>query len=1248
VPNAKSDTDTQTGSFGGDKTVNIPPLRYLVQYQNGTKDLNATWENIKWSQVERVGIGNGLCVGGFEKNYGSIVWYLNQTKGVTFSQPIFYTYQRFWAKIGGTWYRKYLTTNITKTPWKNEVTADNWIIGWKGELNYGSYLFPVSLGLKLRTGDGFANLKTNVTTPLNLDNTALEYQLVLNPYYVGDAQREIRWVRVYNKSGGYSDYSIKQFLNITTDIPNLVSSFTFLNNDKSIEICYFNFTDVFSLGISKFAQIEQVTLPSGITTYVLKIGVTFGSLNAGETLVIDPTFGNTVTGSYWVTLSFDAPSTTDYIRGIKASPNNDGTLSSIKAYLRWTPSGTAPHTVKAKAAIYFSSNSSLVGGSAGQSNEITLSSSSAQWWTFTFASPPDVVGGVEYLIVVSGEGKDKFGDQVLVEIAYSTTVTGIGRYQTNEYTGTFPDPASFSTHDVKYSIYAEYTLANSNPTVGEWDITPGSPGDTIYAWQDFNISLKVQDTDNKEDIQNVTIGFMNANYSWNENTGVWSTVTANSRINFVTGNCANLTVNSTSYEVVFAFQIYWNGTDGSISLWAKVFDDSDASATSTYSGLFTFESDLIVSSASSNDTRCNPSDGLNFTGWIFYQGTTTSPYSSTDLTVYAELSGTSKGTDSTLTGNGNFSITFSSEFTPASYSYNVYVLTDETSIQNQTVNVIVDRLVISWKGNDDPRRNNGTAGEIRFKIKSEVDGTMVQAGSVTINGTISASWDSVNSWWDVSTGTVNSVGLKSYVVTAVTWSTYDITTLNSGVSTNATSIIWDRDTLDNFSFSGGTFFNLTVRAVSLYDGVLNSKNIRIRVYRNGTLLNTYDSMTNSTGYVTIATTKNLYGVGNLTFDCIDLDDSINSVDHTNYLFSFNIGAEIQTSSFAIDKTRYEVGESITFTCFMRSTAYINDSSTTWRLRLFNVSWSDKIYEADGTLYGTVNNNLFNTTYAYSFESQSANNPSLTVSFPEGSYYITKALYLSASSHFLTSVDTITFIVTKATPSSSSSGGPVSTASTQVLYVQVSDRFGTGISGASIKIIDSYNGTSAEGVTDSHGVATFSLASGNYTVSVTFQNVTQTKPVSIIDSPETLSFVLTITAPPVEVTIDYQSLLYLSFGSIFLGVAIISERKYKKTAIAIPTGFLSLGMILYGGLVGMSLVTPIFSLPEFSFTPIADLSSIPSVLTNFNLATLTSNTTIIGIVLIPIVFISIVIYYMRKPKKRAVIKRKRGVVVKRRL
>lgn len=371
-----------------------------------------------------------------------------------------------------------------------------------------------------------------------------------------------------------------------------------------------------------------------------------------------------------------------------------------------------------------------------------------------------------------------------------------------------------SPYKIKYNSLTVQT--NNAPTIGEF----GAPS-TVYAYQTFYINVTVNDINGKTDIYNVTIGFMNGNYSWNEDTNTWSTVTANSRINFLTGSCLNSSSNSTMWKLSFVFQIYWNGTDGLIDVWGKVFDGLGASATMTSSGLFTFESDLIIYSASSNDTRCNPSQGLNLTGWVFYEGTTLPPYTSSGLTVYVELSGVTKGSDTTLTGNGNFSVVFNAESSVSSYSYNVYTMTDEVSVQNKTVTVIVDRIKVYYELLDDSdnRTNINNAIEYRVKAVLEYDEHPLGSGDSLTANTGAMTWDATNLWFDVSR-TESTVTSYTFQVTSGSEATYGITALTTN-QTHPTGI-WDKariyyESLDDSRVDVNSNIEFRVKGLLLYD-----------------------------------------------------------------------------------------------------------------------------------------------------------------------------------------------------------------------------------------------------------------------------------------------------------------------------------------------------------------------------------------------------------------------------------------------
>jgi len=149
------------------------------------------------------------------------------------------------------------------------------------------------------------------------------------------------------------------------------------------------------------------------------------------------------------------------------------------------------------------------------------------------------------------------------------------------------------------------------------------------------------------------------------------------------------------------------------------------------------------------------------------------------------------------TGNGRFEAT-DSKSTVQSVTYNTFTSGNEVTygittgaMNGYSTTITWDRLIVSYRATDDDRRDVGTAGQIRFRLRSEFDSAFVASGStVSINGT-AATWDATNSWWCISSMQAG-VCLKKFVVTAVNWATYGITALNSGVSTNSTSIVWDR------------------------------------------------------------------------------------------------------------------------------------------------------------------------------------------------------------------------------------------------------------------------------------------------------------------------------------------------------------------------------------------------------------------------------------------------------------------------
>ncbi len=274
-------------------------LILVVLYENGTYVEDVEWGDIAWGQVDKVGVKRAdLGRAGFETTYGSVLWYPKR-----YTDPVMFVFQRFWAKVGGTWYDKYITKNVTKTRFlvnetvvENGVTGEEWVLGWNGTIEYSGKDFPVTIAMKAsQFGEEWA-LKTNVTTPIDLDNHGIEYRFYVNPDLVGNVEKNVKYVRFFYSNGTTEDYNIKQFANLTTKIPNLVYTLAFLNEEGK-RINFFDFEDVFSIGTGKFISIEEVTLPDNSTTYCLRLGAKFGPLNANETMVIDPSTVGTSSSS---------------------------------------------------------------------------------------------------------------------------------------------------------------------------------------------------------------------------------------------------------------------------------------------------------------------------------------------------------------------------------------------------------------------------------------------------------------------------------------------------------------------------------------------------------------------------------------------------------------------------------------------------------------------------------------------------------------------------------------------------------------------------------------------------------------------------------------------------------------------------------------------------------------------------------------------------------------------------------------
>lgn len=111
-------------------------------------------------------------------------------------------------------------------------------------------------------------------------------------------------------------------------------------------------------------------------------------------------------------------------------------------------------------------------------------------------------------------------------------------------------------------------------------------------------------------------------------------------------------------------------------------------------------------------------------------------------------------------------------------------------VASNSTYIIWDKLVVSYAGSYKKRINVNSYGKPMFSVRSEYDGSPIVSGTLTINGE-HAEYNSTGHYWYV-LYLSTSVGLNKFYVDSIRWDTYNITALNSGMTANTTSIIWDR------------------------------------------------------------------------------------------------------------------------------------------------------------------------------------------------------------------------------------------------------------------------------------------------------------------------------------------------------------------------------------------------------------------------------------------------------------------------
>jgi hypothetical protein len=152
-------------------------------------------------------------------------------------------------------------------------------------------------------------------------------------------------------------------------------------------------------------------------------------------VIVDPTFGFTGIGGT------TTEGTTDYIIGTYSSgslaPAFNGKARSVSFYQHSGFYDNGPQ----KVGLYKGSDNTFMAESNAVSNQATNA-----WVTLNLTTNPSIVAGTVYIPVHWGEEYSLNYD----------AVTGLGRYQSQAYPGTWPSPTTWTSIDRKYSIYCTY------------------------------------------------------------------------------------------------------------------------------------------------------------------------------------------------------------------------------------------------------------------------------------------------------------------------------------------------------------------------------------------------------------------------------------------------------------------------------------------------------------------------------------------------------------------------------------------------------------------------------------------------------------------------------------------------------------------------------------------------------------------------------------------------------------------------
>jgi hypothetical protein len=336
----------------------------------------------------------------------------------------------------------------------------------------------------------------------------------------------------------------------------------------------------------------------------------------------------------------------------------------------------------------------------------------------------------------------------------------------------------FQTYSDNDNIHL-YIVAYTEPvpvSIGEFQ----SPS-TVYANQWLWVNATVQHTTDINRLVNATLELSNnVILKWDNATNTFSIYYDPSNYAIInTTASTRTTINATSYRLSWRIQFNWTYPEGTKNIvLARVEESEGMTATNAKTNIFTFEDDLIVATATVDDSHVNPNQTIIFNATIYYEGTTTPPENTSGIIAKLKLGTNIVNSTTTIGADGKFTLSTNVSTSVDKYTYTLLATTDQDSVQNQNIDVTVDKLSVIFSAYPTEAGKDQTV-TISWEIKRYYDGSTVTSFNIDIsrNSTLWKSLANTTSTTDVHDTLVTYV--YNVYASSVTDNTYDLNTWTS-------------------------------------------------------------------------------------------------------------------------------------------------------------------------------------------------------------------------------------------------------------------------------------------------------------------------------------------------------------------------------------------------------------------------------------------------------------------------------------